>query len=213
MARASSPLGKGMKIGKSLLGKAALGIATGGSSLLVQGGAMALKSRAMKAVAKGAGKLAARGGKLAGKGLAKVGSAAKRSKVGILARRGMTSAGNSGRARGRALRAKAMGWNDKANMAGHQGARRAANFAARKTNGRFGTARVANNIEDNLVNYRDRTADRRDVRNMRDDWAGDRDRQRQADLQMEETRRQADKENKARKAAAERQKWRDNHPS
>lgn len=41
---------RAMRIGKGLLGKAALGLATGGSSLLVQGGAAALKSKALKAV-------------------------------------------------------------------------------------------------------------------------------------------------------------------
>lgn len=39
-----------MRIGKSVLGKGALALATGGSSLLVQGGAAALKSKALKAV-------------------------------------------------------------------------------------------------------------------------------------------------------------------
>lgn len=83
--RARSPLGRGMRVGRGLLGKVALGVATGGSSLLVQGGAMALRSRAVRAIGRGIGAM--------GRGVANR-TIGRRSKLGNAARRGIVGTRN-----------------------------------------------------------------------------------------------------------------------
>ena len=118
-----------VKGAKKLAGTAALGFVTGGSSLLVQGGAVAAKSGAFKAAGKG---LAA-----AGRGARWVGN---RGMTGLHAIRNDWDRVNRGQGvnRRRKLVNKKR-WND-ARLRWHDANTAAVDFAARATNGRLGTA-------------------------------------------------------------------------
>lgn len=138
---------KGLGMAKGLVGKAALGFMTGGSSLLVQGGAMAVKSKALRAVAKGAGKLAGKGLKN-GVGKPLNFMLGKKSFVGSRVAQGVMGARNAVLTGGRTVGELGRRAGLAASRQPERLATWGANKVAKATDGRLYTGTLANKLED-----------------------------------------------------------------